>query len=298
MTQACRICAALPSTQSSRVALTISMIVAMPRPGSPTSQASAPSYSTSAEALDRLPSLSLSRWMRMALRLPSGSTRGSRKQDRPSGAWASTRNRSHMRRRAEPLVPGEQVAAVARRRVGHGPGGVGPDVRAALLLGHRHPGQQAGLAVGHGQAGLVGARGQQRLVAGGQGGLVAQGRHAGVGHRDRAAVAGLGLGPDEELGRPGHVRAGPLVGPGRGVQAVPDRGGHQLVPGRMEVDLVDPVAARVVGAQHRLVHVGQPGLLLGAGRAGQQPSSCSSARAQPAPSRSRAASRAASAATS
>ena len=86
--------AALPSTQSSLVALTISMMVATPRPGSPTRQAKAPEYSTSADALDRLPSLSFSRWTCMALRLPSGSTRGSRKQVRPSGAWARTRNRS------------------------------------------------------------------------------------------------------------------------------------------------------------------------------------------------------------
>jgi hypothetical protein len=75
--------AALPSTQSSRVALTISMIVATPRPASPTCQASAASNSISAEALDRLPSLSLSRSMRRPLRSPSGSTRGSRKQVRP-----------------------------------------------------------------------------------------------------------------------------------------------------------------------------------------------------------------------
>ncbi len=88
--------AALPRTQSSRVALTMLMIVATPRPSSPTGQATAWSYSTSLEALEEFPSLSLSRWISMAFRLPSGSTRGSRKQDRPCGAWASTRNRSHM----------------------------------------------------------------------------------------------------------------------------------------------------------------------------------------------------------
>ena len=92
-------------TQSSLVAVTMSMMVRTPRPGSPTRQANAPSYSTSDEALDRLPSLSLSRWMRMALRVPSGSTRGSRKQVRPSGAWASTRNRSHMGAEQNHLCP-------------------------------------------------------------------------------------------------------------------------------------------------------------------------------------------------
>ena len=76
--------------------LTISTMVRTPRPSSPTSQATAPSYSISEEALDLLPSLSLSRIRCIALRDPSGSTRGTRKQDRPPGAWASARNRSHI----------------------------------------------------------------------------------------------------------------------------------------------------------------------------------------------------------
>ena len=53
------------------------------------------------------------------------------------------------------------------------------------------------------------------------------------------------------------------------MQAVADRDGHQLVPGRVEVDLVDPVAPCVVRAQHWPVDVRQPGMLLGAGGAGQ-----------------------------
>lgn len=71
------------------------MIVATPRPSSPTRRAQlSPSNSTSAEAFERLPSLSLSRWIRKELRLPSGSTRGSRKQVSPPGARASTRKAS------------------------------------------------------------------------------------------------------------------------------------------------------------------------------------------------------------
>ncbi len=91
---AARTVAAEPRTQSSRVMLTISMIVGTPRPGSPTSHATVPSNSTSLEALDRSPSLSLSRCSRNALRSPSGSTRGTRKQEIPSSSCASTRNRS------------------------------------------------------------------------------------------------------------------------------------------------------------------------------------------------------------
>jgi hypothetical protein len=62
------------------VAFTISMIVGTPRPSSPTRPGQAPSNSTSAEAFDRLPSLSLSRWIRKAFLVPSGRTRGRRKQ--------------------------------------------------------------------------------------------------------------------------------------------------------------------------------------------------------------------------
>ena len=70
------------------------MIVRTPRPGSPTIQPSVPSNSTSEEALDLLPSLSLRRCTRNGLRSPPGRTRGTRKQLSPSGAWASTRNAS------------------------------------------------------------------------------------------------------------------------------------------------------------------------------------------------------------
>ena len=91
--------------QSRRVMLTISMMVGTPRPSSPTSQPTAPSYSSSAEALDLLPSLSLSRIRCRRLRLPSGRTRGSTKQLRPPGAWASVRKRSDIGAEVNHLCP-------------------------------------------------------------------------------------------------------------------------------------------------------------------------------------------------
>jgi hypothetical protein len=94
-----------PSTQSSRVIDTISMIVATPRPSAPSRHPTAFSYSTSADALDRLPSLSLRRTSRMPLRLPSGSTRGTTKQVSPSGAWARVRNRSFIGAEVNHLWP-------------------------------------------------------------------------------------------------------------------------------------------------------------------------------------------------
>ena len=80
-------------------------------------------------------------------------------------------------------------------------------------------------------------------------------------------MARLGLRPDVELGGAGRVRAGPLIGPGRRVQAVADGGAHECMPGGVELHLVDPVAPPVVAAQHRRMLVGQPGLLADGGGA-------------------------------
>src|SRR3954447_14025544 len=92
-------------TQSSRVIDTISMIVRTPRPSSPTSHATVPSNSGSLLALDRLPSLSLRRWIRNVLRVPSGRMRGTRKHDSPAGAWARTRKTSHIGALVNHLCP-------------------------------------------------------------------------------------------------------------------------------------------------------------------------------------------------
>ena len=70
------------------------MIVRIPRPSSPTRIAQVSWSSISDDALARLPSLSFSRWILMSLRVPSSSTRGTRKQPTPAGVWARTRNAS------------------------------------------------------------------------------------------------------------------------------------------------------------------------------------------------------------
>ena len=121
---ACRISAADPITQSSRVAATISMMVRTPRPSSPTRRAQVPSNSTSLEAFDRLPSLSLSRWIAndVAACRPA-STRGTRKQVRPPGRLREHQEAVAHRRRTEPLVAGER--RTRRRR---------PAARAVVVL--------------------------------------------------------------------------------------------------------------------------------------------------------------------
>ena len=100
-----RMPAAAPMRQSRRVMLTISMMVRTPRPSSPTRQAWAWWYSTSDEALDLLPSLSFSRMSRSGLSVPSGRTRGTRKQVRPPGACARVRNTSDIGAEVNHLWP-------------------------------------------------------------------------------------------------------------------------------------------------------------------------------------------------
>ena len=120
------------------------MIVGTPRPSSPSRQATVSSNSGSLEALDRLPSLSLSRWIRNVLRVAVGQHPRHDEAGQAAGRLGEHQEHVAHRRRGEPLVSGEPVGAVG---AGHGAGRVGPDVRAALLLGHAHAGQAAGLAL-------------------------------------------------------------------------------------------------------------------------------------------------------
>ncbi len=106
-----RIPVAAPRPQSRRVWLTISMIVDTPRPGSPIIRAQAPRYSISEEALERLPSLSLSRCRCIRLRSPSGVKRGRRKHETPSCVWARTRKASHIGAEQNHLCPVSSYSA-------------------------------------------------------------------------------------------------------------------------------------------------------------------------------------------
>ena len=67
------------------------------------------------------------------------------------------------------------------------------------------------------------------------------------------------------------MRARAVVCPRRGVQAVADRDRHQLVVRRVVLDLVDAVAVAVVGAQDRLVAVGELAPALRLPAAGERP---------------------------
>ena len=154
---------------------------------------------------------------------------------------------------AEPLVAGDLPPAVV---AGQRARGVGAHVRAALLLGHRHAAQGAGLLGGGPQLGVVGRRGQPRHPLGGDVGLRAQRRDRGEGHRDRAAEARLGLARADVGGGARDVGARLVGAPRQRVQLLLDAGAHERVPGGVELDLVAAVAEAVVGVQHRRVLVG------------------------------------------
>jgi hypothetical protein len=147
-----RISAAEPSMQSRRVSITMSRIVAMPRPSSPTRVARAPWNSTSEEALDQSPSLSFKRIsVNGVLRTVGQATR------QQEAGQTARRLREHEeavghRRGEEPLVARQRVVVATE---GFGAGRVRAHVRAALLLRHAHA---------EGDAALVGDLHLARIV--------------------------------------------------------------------------------------------------------------------------------------
>ena len=139
--------------------------------------------------------------MRNALRVPSGSTRGTTKQVSPLGRLRQHEEHVAHRRRAEPLVPGR--AGTRRRPVGVAPWCVlartsEPPCFSVIPMPASSPAFCAGRPAARGRTSWTPAAASTRSarpVVGAQRG------HRGVRHRDRAAVPGLDLRPDEEAGR-------------------------------------------------------------------------------------------------
>ena len=128
------------------------------------------------------------------------------------------------RRRAEPLVPDDLVlgagaAAVQRMRDGR----VRAHVRAALLLGHRHPGDRAALLARRDQPRVVAARRSRS----GSHSAASSGCARSAGHAAKVivigqAIAGLGLHRRHVQGRARRVRERLVARPGQRVQLVLD----------------------------------------------------------------------------
>ena len=130
----------------------------MPWPGSPIMWAIAPLNSTSEEALDLFPHLSLSRWICSRLREPSGSQPATTKHDTPSFGLRKSEEHVRVRDGEEPLVADERPCAVA---VGHGARLSLAQVRATLLLGHRHSNRAARLVGGADLATVIAVGGDE-----------------------------------------------------------------------------------------------------------------------------------------
>ena len=240
------------------------MIVRTPRPSSPSRWASVPSSSSSLEALDRLPSLSLSRTTSIRLRVPSASTRGTTKQVIPPSAWASTRKTSFIGAEVNHLWPCrvyQPSSAVGSARVWLARTSEPPCFSVIPI-----PASAPTFSGPRPHARVVGPGREQRRPLLRDRVVGPQRRHGGVRHRDRAAVPRLGLRPREEAGRAPQVGvrvAALLLLPRRRLQAVADRALHQPVPRRVELDLVDAVAEAVVRRQLGVVAVGEHAVLAG-----------------------------------
>ena len=199
---------ARPSRRSSRT----------PRPGSPTRHATAPSSSISAEAFDRLPSLSLSRCSRTRVAGAVGQHPGQQEAGEPPGRLREHEERVRHRGGAEPLVAGEPVRPA--------PSWSAAAARTARVVPARtsEPPCFSVIAIPASAAALVGAPGparrrssrasQPRHPAGERARAAARSdRHRRVRHRRRAADAGVDLAPHDESGGAGDVRARSRVAP-------------------------------------------------------------------------------------
>ena len=232
------------------------MMVRTPRPSSPSRRAQVPSSSTSAEALDRLPSLSFSRCSRNVLRVAV------RQHPRHARSRSARRAPGPARGTRRTSAPSRTTCA---RSAGSSPSGRRGTARVVLARTSEPPcfsvipipASSAALVRRLAQAGVV------RPVRS----AAAPSAAASAGSVRRAGTAAYVI----EIGQPCPAstcdqttkpaarrtwRAGARRSP-RAPRAGPADGDvHQRVPGRVEVDLVDPVAVPVVGAQHGRVRVG------------------------------------------
>ena len=160
-----------------------------------------------------------------------------------------------VRSREEPLVAHEPPAlAIALRH-----GLRLPQVRASLLLRHGHADGDACLRRRRDRARIVAGREHPALPLGSEGRIAPDGRDRPIGHEDGAHDSVLAPVPKVREGGSGDLGTRPRIGPGQRVDLLGHREPHQLVPGRVEVDLVDPVAETVVRPELGRVAIGLPG---------------------------------------
>jgi hypothetical protein len=170
------------------------------------------------------------------------------------------------RRRAEPFVAVEAkgVPVAARLRL-HG-----PQVGAALLLGHRHADRRARFFVEGDGTRIVGVGEHPGPPHPRDVGCVREDRDRGEGHGHRAGGPLLQLVPQVEERR-ARGKAARLALPRHRVQAGAQRAVHQVMVGDVVLDLVDAPPEAVVRAQFRQVAIGERGMGLGLGGGDELP---------------------------
>ena len=216
--------------------LTISRIVRSPRPSSPTSRATAPSSAISADAFERLPSLSFSR----SIRKP-GCGRSSRKHESPAGACASTRKASLIGAEQNHLCPSSSQTS--------------PAARAAVSFARTsEPPCRSVIAIPQSASPLV-SRG---IHSDARSGCVRSARDGRERHRERTADTRLDLAEQHEQRRSRDLRAATLVDPRQRLHPRLQPELEQRVPGGVELDLVDLLAVAVVRAEPGRMLVREP----------------------------------------
>ena len=143
---------------------------------------------------------------------------------------------------------------------GFGTRGVGPDVRATLLLCHRHPEQRAGLA--RCQLWTVLARIQSWQPFLRQIRRQPEGLDSCMAHGNRAGMAGLNLREQHELRRTQRIGAPTRSLPCGRVSTRRHSRTDDPVVRRMVLNFVNPMPVLAVCAQDGWVLVGQPGVVL------------------------------------
>jgi hypothetical protein len=167
--------------------------------------------------------------------------------------------------RAEPFVAGEPPVSIRR----FGPRGRRAQVGAALRFRHRHAERGAVPFRQRKAARVVLARDQLGAPDLLERGLCPKRGNRGIGHRHRAAGARLDLGRHVDHGRMRGMPTPRALPRDRCIARAKARA-QQIVPGRMEGDLVEAAPARVEEAELGRVTVGRaPGLAHGGSAPGR-----------------------------
>ena len=165
-------------------------------------------------------------------------------------------------RREKPLVAVETIGTVGRALRARG---IRAHVGTALLLGHAHADQTAFFGFDRNIPAVIDPGEEPRHPVARELGIAAQDGDRTVGHGCRTERPALHLRLHQVARGACHVRTGAgataLARPRGAVIAACRDALHERVPGRMEFDRIDALAAHVVALQRGRVTIGEPAVL-------------------------------------